>query len=76
MLEFPTDQLVTALARYPLTPVHLEGAARYFSGYQFNTYRQGEAQQIPQELKERLLAHSLMSPDEDKTGRARAALAG
>ena len=76
LLVFPTDQLVTALTRYPLTPVHLEGAARYFCGYQFNTYKPGEVQQIPQELKERLLTHSLKSSDEDRARRAKAALAG
>ena len=76
LLEFPTEQLVIALTRHPLTPAHLEGAARYLCGYQFNMYRPGEAQQIPQELKERLLTHSLTSTDEDRIRRAEAALAG
>lgn len=76
LLEFPTSQLVTALTRRPLTPVHLEGAARYFAGYYFNTRKPNEAQQIPQELKQRLLAHSLTSSDEDKVHRANTAFAG
>lgn len=76
LLEFPTSQLVTALTRHPLTPMHLEGAARYFAGYHFNTQKQNQARQIPQELKQRLLTHSLMSSDEDKIRRAKKAFAG
>jgi hypothetical protein len=76
LLSFPTDQLVTALTRHPPTSAHIEGAARYFAGYQFSTHKRDEAQQIPQELKKRLLAHSLMSSDEDKIRRAKAAFAG
>jgi hypothetical protein len=75
LLEFATEQLVTALACHPLASAHLEGAARYLCGYQFNTYKPGETQQIPQELRERLLTHSLGSSDEDRIRRAKAAFA-
>ncbi len=76
LLTFPTGQLVAALSRHSLTPPHLEGAARYFAGYCFNTYRRREAQQLPKGLKQRLLAHSLLSSDEDKLGRAKRAFSG
>jgi hypothetical protein len=75
LLHFPTEQLVAALTRHPLSERHLEGSARYFAGYQFNTYRPDEAQQIPQELRERLLEHTQGPPDEDKVQRARGAFA-
>jgi hypothetical protein len=75
LLEFPTSQLVTTLVRQPLAPMHLEGAARYFAGYYFNTQKPDERDQIPQELKQRLLTHSLESSDEDKIGRAKRAFA-
>lgn len=75
LLAFPTSQLVTALARHPLTALHLEGAARLLAGYHFSTQRGDEAQQLPQELRQRLLTHSLASSDEDKVRRAKAAFA-
>ena len=73
LLEFPTSQLITALDLHPLTPLHLEGAARYFAGYYFNTQKRNEAQQIPQELKRKLLSYSLLTSDEDKIRRAKKA---
>ena len=74
LLEFPTQQLVAALLHQPLTPLHLEGAARYFAGYQFNTFKQDEAHQIPQEVKRKLLEYSQSSSDNDKIRRAKKAL--
>lgn len=44
--------------------------------YHLATQKRHEAELIAQEMKERLLAHSLESPDEDKAGRAMRAFAG
>jgi hypothetical protein len=71
LLAFRASQLVTALTHYPLTPAHLEGAARFFAGSHFNTYRASEARQISPWLKQTLLAHSLTSLDEDRIMRAK-----
>lgn len=73
LLTFPTQQLVAALTRHSLTSAHLEGAARYFAGYYFGKHKGRERREIPPELKSRLLAHSLVTSDEDKAHRAKAA---
>ncbi len=71
LLAFPLDQLLLALSQPELKPAHLEGAARFFAGHYFTRYRSTEIQNIPQELKQRLLEHSLASQDEDRIQRAR-----
>ncbi len=71
LLEFPTSQLVTALTNHPLTPTHLEGAARYFAGYHFRTNKPNDARQLPSELKKKLKKHSRATSDKDKKKRAR-----
>jgi len=70
LLAFPLDQVLHALTHSELTPIQLEGAARFFAGYYFRRYRSSENQQIPSALKKRLLEHSLDSEDEDKIQRA------
>lgn len=71
LLTFTTERLIMALTGKPLTPAHLEGAARYFSGYWFNSFRKDDAGQIPLELKQQLLTHCLASKDQYKALRAR-----
>ncbi|MEK7816973.1 MAG: hypothetical protein AAB281_01825 [Actinomycetota bacterium] len=70
LLTFPTGRLVAALTGEPLTPAHLEGAARYFSGYWFNTSKQEDAAEVPPGLKKQLLSHCLASNDQYKLRRA------
>lgn len=85
LLTFPTGRLVAALTAGPLTgehmsggpltggpltPAHLEGAARYFSGYWFNTSKQEDAAEVPPELKKKLFSHCLESSDQYKLRRA------
>jgi hypothetical protein len=70
LLEFPTPFIIDALEHHTLTTDHLEGAARYFAGYHFNRSKSQDRQYITTPLKEKLLAHSLQSPDQDKIKRA------
>jgi hypothetical protein len=76
LLGEPTGQLVAALtqASAALTDAELEGAARYFCGWEFCQGKPDDAALLPRELRQRLLAHALRSTDGDKIERARAAL--
>ena len=70
LLEFPTPLIIAALEHHNLTTEHLEGAARYFAGWEFNRSKPQDRETIPTSLKEQLLAHSLQSADQDKMKRA------
>lgn len=78
LLEERTEQLVTALAQSldALTAPQLEGAARYFAGWEFAQWKPGEGRLLSAELRRRLLAHVLGSNDADKLERARRAFGG
>lgn len=68
---FPTESIIAALDRHPLTPDHLEGAARYFGGWWFSKSKPDDLKTLPEALKARLLTHVLESgPDDDKRRRA------
>jgi hypothetical protein len=54
LMDFPTEALITVLTQQPLTPRQLEGAARYFAGWEFRKRKPGDIQQIPADLKQRL----------------------
>ncbi len=71
LLEYPTRRLVRVLESHSLTPEQIEGAARYFAGYDFNKKRPRDRKKLPPELRQVLLEHSLKSTDEDKIERAR-----
>jgi hypothetical protein len=73
LLTFPTEQLVTALTNRPLTPAQLEGSARFLSSNDYRTIRYDEIQQVPDGLKQTLLAYTLHFGDEDKIKRAQTA---
>lgn len=73
LLRYPTRTIVAAIEGRELSPAQTEGAARLFGGWGFSQARPGELHLLPQELKQRLLAHSLESPDDDKRGRAQRA---
>lgn len=75
LLEFPTDMLLDALAHHAPTTKHIDGAARYFAGWDFRTQKPNDLQRLPVEVKQRLLMHSVDSPDSAKVQRARKAFA-
>jgi len=72
LLLMPTETIVQALTSYERVPEPqvLEGAARYFAGWHFNSAKPGERTLIPPALKTQLLEHTLLSDDEDKRERA------
>lgn len=70
LIGIPTEVLVVALAEHPLTVAQLEGAARYFAGWSFHKQKPNELQQLPAEIKRRLLVHSRTSSNEDVIQRA------
>jgi hypothetical protein len=75
LLDLPTDALITALSQQPLSRRHLEGAARYFAGWEFSTHKPGAIQQLPAALKRRLLTHSSTSSNSENVQRALKAFA-
>ncbi|HSF81475.1 MAG TPA: hypothetical protein VLA49_09590 [Anaerolineales bacterium] len=75
LLAFPLDQLLAALTHPQLAPAQLEGAARFFAGYDFSKYRAAEIKLLPADLKQQLLEHSFKTEDDDRIQRAKNAFA-
>jgi hypothetical protein len=73
LLRYPTSSIVAAIEGRALTTSQTEGAARLFGGWNFSRARSDDLRLLPQELKQRLLAHSLESSNEDKRRRAQRA---
>lgn len=71
LLEYPTSELVSAIAGQQLNEVEIEGAARLFGSWDFGRTRPNDSAQIPADLKRALLEHSLRTTDEDKQLRAK-----
>lgn len=67
LLEYPTSELVLAVAGQHLSENEMEGAARLFGSWD----RPSDNALIPPDLKRNLLEHSLKSPNEDKQARAK-----
>lgn len=75
LLDYSTAELLAAIEGKELTVPRLEGVARFFGGWGLSR-RPDDQRLLPDELKARLLKHSLESKDEDKRGRARNAFGG
>lgn len=73
LLEYPTATLISILTQSMLTSTDLDGAARYFAGWQFRNKEQGGHRQIPPEFRQQLLDHSLRSSFDDNIQRAKRA---
>jgi hypothetical protein len=73
LLDYKTPELLTAIEGKELTARQTEGVARLFGGWMFSQLRPNDLEQLPAELKARLLQHSLTNADEDKQHRARRA---
>jgi hypothetical protein len=76
LLEYPTSVLVAALDGAMLSRSHLEGAARYFAGWDFRRQKRKDRALLPAGLKQRLLEHALTSKDRGNIDRARRAFEG
>jgi hypothetical protein len=70
LLLHKTDAILQAIRNTKLTEEQVEGTARLFGGWDFSKQRPNDLSLLPQDLKKRLLEHSLKSGDEDKKDRA------
>jgi hypothetical protein len=75
LAEMPVQVLIAAATDASDDRV-TEGAARFFSGWEFGRRLPGDRAPLPAELKRRLLAHVERSDNEDNRARARAAFGG
>ncbi len=73
LLKYATAELVVALTRDLPSATLLEGAARFFAGWEFRRKRKRELAQIPPALKQKLLDHALTSPGAGNKERAKSA---
>lgn len=71
LFTFSTAEIVGALKSRKPTDTETEGAARFFSGWDFYKKRPDDLRLISDELKRFLLSHALKSSDEDKRSLAR-----
>jgi hypothetical protein len=70
LLDYPTEEILAAIASAKMTDAQIEGAARLFGGWKFSQKRPDDRKTLPPALKKMLLEHSLKSEDQDKRGRA------
>jgi len=70
LLGLPISILIQALDRFSVGSAEMEGAARYFFGWNFRQHSGSAAQLLPSELKRRLMEHVVQSGDADKLARA------
>ena len=71
LLQYSTARLLEAARTEPLSEAQTEGAARLFAGWDFRRDRPEDNKLLPQELKAKLLEHSLRTAiNDDKTSRA------
>lgn len=73
LLEFSMNELVDAAQQNQLSDVQLEGAARFFAGWDLSKAHAKDLKLLPPDLKKKLLDHSLKSHDTDNQERAKAA---
>lgn len=72
LFDHPTAALVAAAESPTLTERQLEGAARFFGGWDFRQRRPDDLRALPPALRKRLLEHCLKrSGDEDRLARAK-----
>jgi len=68
--DYSTKVIVTAIQSTALDDAQIEGAARFFAGWDFSQTRPGDLALLPASLKKTFLEHSLKSKDTDKIERA------
>lgn len=73
LLEYDTQDIVSAIKLRDLTGRQKEGAARLFGGWSYSKRRPTEYDQIPEAIKTLLWNHVKSTDDEDKLGRAKRA---
>lgn len=73
LMDYSTSEILAAVEGSELDPQTLEGVARLLGGWTFGQARADDLQALPEDLKRRLLEHSLKSANDDKRKRARRA---
>lgn len=73
LFQYATADIVGALHKVKPTETQIEGAVKFFAGWDFSRTRGKELDQIPAALKKELLSHALKSEDVDKRERAKSA---
>ena len=73
LFDFSTSEVIKAIQAGDVSEAQLEGASRFFADSNFGKQRPKDRARLPQYLRDRLLAHSLRSGDNDKVGRAKRA---
>jgi hypothetical protein len=68
--DYSTKTILAAIQSTTLNDAQIEGAARFFAGWDFSKRRPGELDLLPRSFKDQLLKHSLESGDKDKKERA------
>jgi hypothetical protein len=73
LLHYETIDIVSAIESTELTEAQLEGAARFFAGWDFSQQRPNGLNEVPDSIKEMLWNHVKDTKDEDKLMRAKRA---
>lgn len=73
LFHYSTPELLEAISSTKLTESQIEGAGRFFAGWEFRQKRQKDLDLLPNDLRQTLLKHALESTDEDKKSRAKSA---
>jgi hypothetical protein len=71
LLEYEIADIVTAIELDRMSSNQLEGAARFFGGWDFSQKYPEGLQEVPKNLRAALWNHSKNTDDEDKLSRAR-----
>ena len=75
LLKYSTADVIAAIESKSLDTQEIEGAARFFGGWDFSHERPNDLKLLSPALKQKLLKHSLQSKDSDKRSRAKQAFA-
>jgi hypothetical protein len=71
LYTFSTEKIVAAMQTVSLSETQLEGAACFFSSWNFFYKRPGELKTVPPSLRKAMLEHALKSKDPDEISSVR-----
>ncbi len=76
LLRFPTSKIISVVQSTSMSEAQMEGAARFFGGWDFSHTRPNDLKLLSADLKKELLDQALKSKIEDNIERARKAFGG
>lgn len=71
LLRFPTSKIISVIQSTSMSAAQMEGAARFFGGWDFTHTRPNDLKLLPVDLKKKLLDQALKSKIEYNVERAR-----